>query len=160
MLESSIESSPDVEDGKIHLGVQLQPIEVLLNDYRYKDLIVRQLQYDIPNINEKILSAYQDLKDKPYNLDPLDWLAAKIVFDDGFRVENKSWFKKCFGDATKQTESFWCSAMVAYFYVQLGLLRRDCSFAVLAPEHFRSKNDHLLPWCAENVLGEEKKLIG
>ena len=160
ILESSLESEPDIEDGKIHLGVQLQPIEVLLNDYRYSDLIVRQLQYDVPNINDKILQAYRDVRNKPYNIDPVDWLAAKIVFDEGFRIENQSWFKKCFGDSTKQTESFWCSAMVAYFYVILGLLDRDCSFAILAPEHFRSKHDKEMPWIQNDVLGIEKKIIG
>ncbi len=159
ILESSLEFNPDVEDGKIHLGVQLQPIEVLLNDYKYNDLLVRPLQVEIPNINQKILSAYKELKDKPYNLDPIDWLAAKILIDDSFRVEKQNWFKKCFGNTEQQTKSFWCSAMVAFFYVRLGVLDKDCSFAILAPEHFRKKHDKEMPWVSSGVLGEETKLI-
>lgn len=159
ILESGFEFNPDVEDNKIHLGVQLQPIQVLFNDYKYQDLTVRQLQIVIPNINDKILQAYEDVKNKPCNIDPIDWIGAKILFDDGFRVENQPWYKKCFGSSEQQTESFWCSAMVAYFYVQLGLLDKDVSFAFLAPEHFSQKKDKNMPWLIPS-LGEENQIRG
>jgi hypothetical protein len=157
ILESTFSTSLDPTDKKIHLGVQLQPLEVLLNNYDYKDLTVRQLKVEILNINDKILQAYNDLKNKPYNFDPVDWLGAKIILSNGFQVENQPWFKKIFGPSQKQTESFWCSAMVAYFYVSLGVLDKDCSFAILAPEHFSQKRDNEMPWLIP-ALDVEKQL--
>lgn len=157
-LESSIEANPDIEDHQIHLGVQLQPIEVLFQDFREKDLTVRQLEVEVYQMKRKIADFYEEVKDKPYDLDPLSWLAAKILINSGFNVEKQRWFRQCCGTVKRQPSSFWCSALVAYFYASLELLQRDCSFAILTPEHFRKRHDRVMPWTLSHVLGEERRL--
>ena len=92
---------------------------------------------------------YDDVKNKPYNLDPVSWISAKILIDDGFRVENQPWYKKWFKSEEQQTLLFWCSAMVAYFYIQIGLLDKDC---------FSLRVD--MTWLMQPTLKEEKSIRG
>lgn len=141
------------------LGVNLQPIDSILQDYSEGDIVVRSLNYEIPDANKKILDAYSELQNKPYNLNPIDWIAGAIVLNDGFKIQSEKWFKSCFGASEKDATSFFCSAMVALFYVRLGILDSDCSFAILTPEHFTEAHDSEMPWLVKNAFGEETALF-
>lgn len=114
-------------------GVRLTPINILLNDYksgRYHALYYRQLNVtrdkNFHNIIKYILNI--TLK-KNYDTDPLDWLRIVIKHDFG---------------KIQRTNSFICSALVAFSYIQLGYLDNNVSWSTLTPDEFSSQTNHHL----------------
>lgn len=114
-------------------GVRLTPIKILLDDYksgRYYALYYRQLNVvrnkKFHNIVKYILNI--TLK-KNYDTDPLDWLRIVMRHD--------------FGQIQK-TNSFICSALVAFSYIQLGYLNYNVSWSTLTPNQFSSQSTNNL----------------
>jgi hypothetical protein len=114
-------------------GVRLTPIHILLDDYksgRYYALYYRQLKVNrnkkFHNIVNYILNI--TLK-KNYDTDPFDWLRIVIRHDFG---------------KIQKTNSFICSALVAFAYIQLGYLDQYVSWSTLTPNQFSSQNNHHL----------------
>ena len=145
--ESGYEGTPDPQDGKIRLGVQITDLEYMMKNYTGK-LYVRKL--DCPDdecrriFNTQILSKIQaQVYGKPYDLNIVDWLTAFSRTD--FRPQ--------------KVDRFWCSAFVGYIYTQAKILRDNTDWSIIRPCDFsvEDKEEHLE--FNTNVVLEKKQYL-
>ena len=78
--ESSWEGEPDPQDGKVKLGVQVTSLEQVLKS-NGGTAFIRKLEcsqglYDKTFTEENLLKIHDIIYDKPYDLNPLDWISA------------------------------------------------------------------------------------
>lgn len=131
--ESSYEGTPDPEDGKIKLGVQLTKIETFIQNYKKEStsfkLLVRKIKDNSKKIfdNSVMNKVHSIVTDKPYDINIKDWIMA--------------FFRKA--DEPQNTKSFWCSALVGYIYTQCGILSKDTDWNVLYPNDFSLDGEKL-----------------
>ena len=127
-LESGSESFPDAENHKIKIGVELVDLDEMISKYPGK-IVLRKLDC---NRNEEFYSKLSEIHkvihNKPYDLDPIDWIKALIGDNSG---------------NTQLTNRFWCSALVSYIYVQLGLLDKDTPWSLITPNDLSSSGKKL-----------------
>ena len=125
--ESSWEGSPDPQDGKIKLGVQITPLYEMLGKFQ-GDVYVRRLIKGKENITTEILmNIHNVVYDKPYDTHVPDWLAA--------------WFRKDI--CPQKTDRFWCSALVAYFMVQFQFIDSGIDWSIVRPADLSSSSQYL-----------------
>ena len=133
--ESSYEGTPDPQDGKIKLGVQLIKLEKLVEEYKKHGYVyVRRLKGGDRELftDEKLKSIHELVYNKPYDLNIKDWIDAFIRYD-----------------ATPQkTDRFWCSALVGIVLTKLGVLDAGTDWSILRPSDFGSVAQRL------NLIGE------
>ena len=132
--ESSYEGKPDPQDNKIKLGVQVTPLQVILDAYKDKgSVFVRQLKTNIDNngqlffTNNQINTIHNVVYDKPYDIVPMDWINA--------------FFKK--DNQPQKTSRFWCAALVGYIYTMVGILDKDTDWSILTPNDFSLSGENL-----------------
>ena len=134
ILESSYEDIPDSNTGEKVWGVQIIPLEHVLDEYKKSfvgNLYYRRLE------TEKSEDFYNKLKDcikhtegNKYDLNPLDWFKAEFQLDIG---------------DTRKENTFWCSALVGYVYCHMGFIDKDISWSILPPRKFSHyENDRLI----------------
>ena len=95
--------------------------------------------YDFYN---KINQIHSDVHNLPYDLNIIDWiktlnLILKLIY-------------------TKKENTFWCSALVSYFYVKLGFLNKSIPWTLISPQELSSSSDKLQ---FENCKLDDDKLI-
>jgi hypothetical protein len=133
ILESSYEDIPDSNTGEKVWGVQIIPLQHVLDEYKKSfvgNLYYRRLE------TEKNEDFYVKLKDcikhtegNKYDLNPLDWFKAEFQLDIG---------------DTRKENTFWCSALVGYVYCHMGFIDKDISWSILPPRKFSHyENDRL-----------------
>ena len=127
--ESSWEGKPDPQDGKIKLGVQITPIQEILDAYKNTGhVFVRKLVTSRNVFTDEILdSIHSVVYDKPYDIVPEDWVEAL------FRCDSKP----------QKTNRFWCSALIGYVYTQCGILIPNTDWSILRPSDFALSSEHL-----------------
>jgi hypothetical protein len=130
LWESSWEGLPDPQDSKIKLGVQITPLEEVLKEYDGNGhAFARQIACDKNTFNDKIMKKIHNVVyDKPYDIVPKDWTEA--------------FFKK--DDNPQKTDRFFCSALVGYIYTQVGILKKDTDWSILAPNDFSLDGEDLI----------------
>lgn len=125
--ESGWEGTPDAEDGKVKLGVQITPLDSFMKNYKGK-LYVRQLNKGKDHITDQKLTDIHDVVyNKPYDIVPMDWIQAIS------RKDNRP----------QKTDRFWCSALVGYFWVKLGFLPAETDWSTIRPSDLSSLSDQL-----------------
>lgn len=70
---------------------------------------------------DKLTKIHEIIHDKPYDTDPLDLIRVELRID--------------LGDCRK-TNEFFCSALVAFIYTQLGFLPTDTQWDLVLPKDF------------------------
>lgn len=138
LLESGGEVFPDAVSGKMVFGVQIAPMSKVIHEYRdlnYGSLYCRKLQPDIPKdlLQESIKNAYILIKDKPYDLHPLDWLNALVDLDKPIDKIKKE----------QRTDCFWCSALVSFIYYKMGFLPSNIPWTIVSPSDYSYTCDRL-----------------
>ena len=142
VLESTYEGLPDSEDDKIKLGVQLIPIEECFAN-NYSDIYWRKLDcVRDESFYKKFMEAHDIVHNKPYDLNPIDWI--------------KAFFEIDLGDE-QRTNTFWCSAMVSYIYVRFGFLDEKTPWTIMYPSQLSSTGIDALQF--QNCNVENEKLI-
>ena len=126
LWESAYESQPDPISHKKPYGVRLTDLDLLIKDYQGK-LYVRKLNSSLEKSNllnpEKLTSIYQQIKNKPYDINIRDWYYA--------------WAQN---DKHRTNKSFFCSALVGYIYTQLGIFKTETDWSILRPSDFSIEN--------------------
>ena len=120
ILESNYETYPDAENNvKYNYGVQIQELNNIIKNYNGK-IYWRKLNYQNKThyFTENIKKIYNIVKNKPYDLNPIDWIKAEFKLNIG---------------NVQQTKSFWCSALVTYIYIKLNLLPSNINWDLIAP---------------------------
>ena len=131
--ESSWEGEPDPQDGKLKLGVQLTPLEEVIQNNKGK-YFIRKLEcsdelFKKTFTNENLEEVHKIVYDKMYDINPLDWVGAL------FRKDSNP----------KKTDRFWCSALMGIIYSKLGIISDEIDWSILRPSDFsiEDKNEHL-----------------
>lgn len=154
--------SSDVMSKTVSNGVQIIPFENIFE--RNQHIYYRKLNCKRDaNFRGKIKMLHDKVHHEPYNLDIRDWLAAEINIiieritggsvKEAEQLEitstalNKSvsegfTFNNPF-ISRDRTDSYWCSALIGYFYVNLGLLDEKIKWTLLTPENFSSGKEEL-----------------
>jgi hypothetical protein len=138
LLESGGETFPDAITRKKVFGVQVVSLRKVYDEYKdknYGHLYYRKLTTDksMNDIQNKIREVYTVLQGKPYDIDPVDWLTA--LKDLKKPLDKISGYEK--------TDTFWCSALVAYVYIELGFLDSNIPWTIICPSDFCYINSRL-----------------
>ena len=129
ILESGFERTPDPTDGKIKFGVQIKSLNEVLESYESSwlgTLYYRKLECTRDELfYEKLDKIYNIVYDKPYDINLCDWIKAAFKIDIG--NEHK-------------TNTFWCSALVAFIYCKMNLLE-NVPWTMVSPKEFSYYED-------------------
>lgn len=125
-LESNWEFYPDSEDEEIKIGVELVPLKRIFEDNRVNKLHYRKLECKRDAaFTEKLIKAQSIAHNRPYDMDIIDWIKAA--------------FKIHIGNE-KNKKRFWCSALCAFMYVQLGVLSETLDWSIVSPKELGTEN--------------------
>lgn len=125
--ESSYEGTPDPQDGKIKLGIQLTSLQTFKNNYSDAQFYVRRLE-DNSIFTDKFLKQIHDkVYNVPYDINPLDWILA--------------FFKKDIHP--QKVTRFWCSAFVGYILTRCGVLKKNNDWSIMYPSDFALDGENL-----------------
>lgn len=137
---------PDVINPKMIKGVTLNKLSDFLNGRQYVE--VRSLtgvKWNETNKNN-FVKIFNDTYKKPYNAKICEWICVGI--SSICRCE-------CFSNAIipKETDTFWCSALVAYIYNKMFWIDNDINWSSQTPADL-SKIDVTSPL----ILDDPKRL--
>jgi len=126
VLESSFELFPDAENHKYKLGVELEEFDKVIASAKENETIYwRRLNcVRDENFYRILKETHKIVHDKPYDLFPPDWINALL---------HK---KTQDGEITKR---FYCSALVAFVYVQWGFLPKTTQWTYVTPKMLGSE---------------------
>jgi hypothetical protein len=125
LLESSYMKYPDAENHRSNFGVHISNLDDIIANYT-GDLYYRKLNcIRDATFYENLAEAHSHVHNLPYNINIFDWIKAK------FNIE--------VGDVQK-LDTFWCSALASYVYVQLGLLDSDTLWTIDSPKEWGSED--------------------
>ena len=143
--ESNYEGKPDPQDGKIKFGVQITPLEEILNDYRKNKskVFVRKI-ICYPNLFSKnnLEDIHKVVYGKVYDINISDWI-------EGIERKDKK---------PQKTDRFWCSALVGYIYTKCDILTPHTDWSILRPSDFTTKYNNNLNFLNNACLGEEVQI--
>ena len=130
VIESATEEvCVDSESNKNVFGVQIIPLEKVLQEYSIKNngnLYWRKLDCvrDV-EFTQRIKEVHHLVHHKPYDLNPIDWVKGLFNIEIG-EVQKKN--------------TFWCSALLGYIYSYLGLLPDTLPWSLISPSEFSSES--------------------
>ena len=128
LLESGFENTPDPENHRIKKGVQIINLEDKIKNYRGR-IYVRKLHCTRDKkFYEKIIEIHSTVHNIPYDLNPIDWI--------------KGYFKINIGNTQKEN-TYWCSALVSFVYVELGFLNKNIPWTLISPKELSSSSNEL-----------------
>ena len=128
LLESGFENTPDPENHRIKKGVQIINLEDKIKNYRGR-IYVRKLHCNRDKkFYEKIIEIHSTVHNIPYDLNPIDWI--------------KGYFKINIGNTQKEN-TYWCSALVSFVYVELGFLNKNIPWTLISPKELSSSSNEL-----------------
>lgn len=142
LLESEREDTPDPENNRIKKGVQIINLEEKIKKYKGR-IYVRKLHCTRDKkFYEKIIQIHSAVHNIPYDLHPIDWIKAYYQLDIG---------------NTQKQNTYWCSALVSYVYVELGFLDKNLPWTLLSPQDLSSSSNKLK--FINCTLDDDKQII-
>ncbi len=128
LLESGFENTPDPENNRIKKGVQIINFEEKFKNYKGR-IYVRKLHCTRDKkFYEKIIQIHSAVHNIPYDLHPVDWIKAYYKLDIG---------------NTQKENTYWCSALVSFVYVELGFLDKHIPWTLISPKELSSSSNKL-----------------
>lgn len=126
--ESGWEGKKDPQDGEIKLGVQLTPLDEIMENFKGSKIIKRSFT-GVGNYftDEKLKAIHKVVHDKPYDVFPKHWVEALFRKDDD----------------PQRISSFWCSALVGYIFVKCGIIKPETDWSILRPSDFSIGGERL-----------------
>jgi hypothetical protein len=123
LIESSLEPTKDEISGRYVFGVQVHPLSSVLTAHGRPS--IRRLRLDSPrDLTQALSKAEARVDGRPYDVSVGDWLRAELrVLDPKLIWEQRD-------------SAFWCSALVAYLYVKLGLLPDSLPWTLVSPKEW------------------------
>lgn len=129
ILESSYNDTPDAEDHKIKLGVQIHKLEDVVKEFPKDGIYIRKVNcVRDDNFYKKLSDIHKKIHNKPYDLNIFDWISAEYNLNKEISPN----------PLYKHTKDFWCSALVSYIFYELGLIKDDINWSLIAPREFSS----------------------
>ena len=126
LLESGQEAFPDAVEHKIKWGVQLSDLSMVINNYDgdvfYRKLLVSD---DVrAAMKKQLIDVYNEIQDRAYDAEVRDLLRVALDADVG----------DC-----QRTNKFFCSALVSYVFVKMGLLTDDIKWDLIRPKDYATE---------------------
>ena len=126
LLESTgLDHMIDIDDHKTKFGVQIVDLHKRLQSdddvFYYRKLNKDRDETFIDLYNK----SYVIVKDKPYDINPLDWCKADFDLKKG---------------NVQKTNTFFCSALVSFMLVSLNILPRDIDWTIMRPKDLGTEN--------------------
>lgn len=119
----------DAESSSTIFGVHLEPLTQVMTSYATNDVWVRCVNADRDEeFYRNFLEAHSRVHNKPYDTVLRDWVEAAMR-ENGYEMKHQP---------EQRTDRFWCSALVAYVYVQLGWLSPDLEWTLVTPGELAS----------------------
>ena len=143
--ESNYEGKPDPQDDKIKFGVQITPLEEVLDYYRKnksKVFVRKIICYQRVFSKNNLEDIHKIVYGKEYDINISDWIEA---------IDRKD--KK-----PQKTDRFWCSALVGYIYTKCGILNPNTDWSILRPSDFTTKYNGNLEFMNNTRLENEIQL--
>jgi len=143
--ESNYEGKPDPQDGIVKFGVQITPLEEILDYYRKnksKVYVRKIICYPSLFSKNNLEDIHKVVYNKVYDIKISDWIEA---------IERKD--KK-----PQKTDRFWCSALVGYIYTKCDILTPHTDWSILRPSDFTTKYNNNLNFLNNACLGEELQI--
>ena len=126
ILHSAWGYSPDSEDNQYKFGVQIQPIEDVMALYSDHSVYIRNIKTVRDEaFYKRFVEAHKVIHGKPYDVHIMDWISAIENLSNPV-PSNPIW---------KNTDRFWCSAMVSYVYYKLGWIK-ETNWSLIAPREY------------------------
>ena len=144
--ESSWEGTPDPQDGKIKLGVQITPLDEVFNSCKKTNSSIFLRRVNCPEVtfNKDILSqTHEVVYDKPYDIIPTDWIEALFRKDDH----------------PQKTNRFWCSALIGYIYSKCGIIDPTTDWSILRPSDFSTDVGTLTCINGASLSEQEERIL-
>ena len=142
VLQSTINVNKDSDDKIKKSGVQIISLNELMNEYH--TIYVRRLIIKRDNtFYNNLKDIYYSVKNKPYDTNLLDWLKADLSIHSGNE---------------QKTNSFWCSALLTYIYIKLGLLYKYTNWTIIKPCQLSSKDKNKLIFI-NSIINNDELLI-
>ena len=121
-----INSYPDVLNGRMGKGVTINHFEQFLQNRQHIYVLpIENLNEQDEKFKENFLKAFNVSHAKPYDANCWNWTCAGF---DSFLC-----CKCCKCAVKRHTNNFWCSALVAYMYVETGLFNEKLDWSILTP---------------------------
>jgi len=125
--ESTFNGSPDPQDNKIKLGVQITPLHECLA-FEKRSVFLRRINSNDVFTDDKLREIHKVVYEKPYDIAPKDWIQAFFRYDS----------------VPQKTDRFWCSALVGYIYTKIGILDPNTDWSILRPSDFSLVGENLV----------------
>ena len=141
LWESGWEGTPDPQDGQVKFGVQITPLEEILQSYQKTKgkIYVRRAHCEKDLFTtENLESIHKVVYNKVYDIVPKDWFEAMFRKDDD----------------PQKTSRFWCSALVGYIYVRCGALHPGTDWSMIRPSDFEKNYLQYINGLSLNELTE------
>jgi hypothetical protein len=126
LLESTgLDHMIDIDDHKTKFGVQIVDLHKRLqidDDVFYYRKLNKDRDETFIDLYNK---TYVIVKDKPYDINPLDWCKADFDLKKG---------------NVQKTNTFFCSALVSFMLVSLNILPRDTDWTIMRPKDLGTEN--------------------
>ena len=126
LLESTgLDHMIDIDDHKTKFGVQIVDLHKRLqrdDDIFYYRKLNKDRDETFIDLYNK---SYVIVKDKPYDINPLDWCKADFDLKKG---------------NVQKTNTFFCSALVSFMLVSLNILPRDTDWTIMRPKDLGTEN--------------------
>ena len=141
LIQSDSSVKEDVEDHKHKFGVQIVPIDDIFNS-GYDIVYVRRLNTERnEEFNKKLQEIHKTVHNVPYDLNLFNWWTAGM-YHLGLSKEM----------VKRHTNRFWCSALVAFIYTELGLIDSNTDWSNMAPSDLaNSKFEVFKPSLLRNI---------
>ena len=121
LWESSYEGEPDPQDGKIKFGVELTPMEEILDNRGHCSIWSRAIvtpgdKFTVDNLQ----ATHKEVYDKPYDIYPGDWIEALLRKDPN----------------PQKKDRMFCSALVGLIYTKCGVLSDLTDWSIIRPSDY------------------------
>ena len=142
VLQSTINVNNDSDDKIKKSGVQIISLDELMNEYHtiYVRKLIIKRDY---NFYDNLKDIYHSVKNKPYDTNLLDWLKADLNIHSGNE---------------QKTNTFWCSALLTYIYIKLGLLYKYTNWTIIKPCQLSSNDKNKLIFI-NSIINNDELLI-
>jgi hypothetical protein len=129
LLESTgLEDYHDVEDQQLKFGVQLSPLQKVLDENKGRVYWRKMVNVErSENFYSRLAQAHSVVHNRPYDIDPVDWIRAAF---DTHKTK------------MRRLDTFFCSALAAYIFTSLELLPKDTDWTCARPVDFSSRCKH------------------
>lgn len=148
LWESGGESFPEVESHKIFYGVQIVPLEKVLESCKKEKLYYMKLILSKTLDINKLKEIHHEIHHHKYDLNIIDWITAGIYQEEKIIKSKKR-------QKIETPKEVWCSALIGYIFIKMGWFSDNVLFRYLSPEDWRYKYDKKM--CYKNCYLEPEK---